>query len=1538
MTRLHRPLVFALFLVITSRGIGEPAQETPDFLISGSFGVRESEWHGATDSNRVVLDVDRSESDPVASWIDEMETSPASTRYTVGGPPSGTPKGCWLNGVITEKIRFENGRLQFAIPEHSLSHYMRCGVNIHHWKSFATFDVWVKGPVGTEYSVTGNTAGSETLTGSDGSFGYSLRGFLGNSTHFSPSLANASSAITTSGTSAGPEITFNGEVYSKALTLTTGGEHYFGYSHIIQCPVVPWHTSNATLSLDLAFSKAPEPGLTVTGRVLDRETMLPLQGSLVTLGGEGYSTGPDGTFKFTNVDVSEAATLEAWKEGFLSQTRDVEGPEGAESIDVRDIALARETDKPVVESVDLGVDGIYIFGFSLNPLLTAKVNWNGNGGSRVDFEVNGSVYKSSTGEGPKYTEAVDVDRVLRDSLDPRENIIKVTAIAENGAKSDPFEYKMYVIPIPRGLRDIVAIVPQVFSEKHVGFDFDMPLGQASQSKNLGLVGLFKWEWGANASFDYTIPDGGWELAAGFSAEGKRGKRGRRPNFPGLTRSPKTKLYLGNKEMNAYINAKAGGAASPAEGITLEEYGIELGLSSRLELTRYSFFDIFVPGSTNGLSKFPGIERQLRKVSVIVWLLPSLEGAGTTLVSPFSVQDATVSGKIGLEGSWEPSFTKSIRGRVYVGSDVGSTFGYPAPVFRDITFRIYAGYFFKAWTFVRSGEVVLVNYTYPNPSNPSQLRSLSGGGKDFDIQTVEASGDGWEVMARPWRTDDYEVFEGGTSQLSGPPQDPEAVDGDLVENVLTLVENVFPESDPTLAGYENEMLLLHVRDSGAADPIQFTEIAWTRFDGAAWTAPQPVAADTRGQFEPDVAVNDGGDGIAVWTQIKDASFTGTEIEEMAAEMEIMSATWDSELGEWGEAIRLTENAYLDHEPRLAGPMADGDIILTWRENEANLLGAGAVDSTRILSRRWDSATNLWGATQVLLDDFGGDLSRDFAGGGDKAVFLFARDLDGDLDTDTDTELFYRVWDEVSLMWQPEERLTDDMEYDRNAKVVVDSNGSVFCAWQRGNDLVVDRDFSGTPTTIRSDSESLGFSDFSMTVGPSGTVVILWQEMNEFGADAHYMVYDPVSDTWGLDTSISQDSYLERSFAPAWDEDGDMVVAYNKVQISKETKTVTLESGETVEIEGVPQPGQVDLIVEKRPMVRDLAVAEGSLEAEGATFLAGDTVNLRATVRNDGAWAEEDVQVTFYDGDPDFVGTPIETVTLPGWLKSSEEVEASIDWTIPLPLVARTVFVKVDPGEVISESDESNNSQSQDLNGVDLELSYLSGSVLSDGSVRVISRVANVGAPGSPPTTLALKDSDDSAVLAQVAIGSLAPGRYVEVPFELPPGSHPEGDLTYRLVVDEEEAIGDVDLENNASAFSLNLWIDHDFDDNDGDGIPVWWEEANGLSDDNPDDANENWDEDIFTNKQEYLSGTDPRDSTSYLSVGEVKTMRVLNEDKLQISFSWPSVDSALYTVERSVDLVHWVAIAEDVPATPPLTTFTDEVDASSPRTFYRVRLP
>ncbi len=1307
----------------------------------------------------------------------------------------------------------------------------------------------------------------------------------------------------------------------------------------------------------------PVTGLSVSGRVLRQASRLPLAGAMATLAGKTATTSGDGTFSLANVDLSQGAVLAVSLGGYLSHSEVVSAPANVRSITVPDVLLTVSSGtKPVIEWLRPDVAGTYLYGFGFTPKLTAHLaTVTGSAPAAVRFYANGKLFATQAGAGPEYSTTLDLDSYLTASLLFGTNTISAVATNVDGIDSDSCAIQMPFIPIPSALAAFfdpsLAHGPAL---DELGFDLEL-LGE-EEAITLPTLGKFGFKFGIDASFDYTVRDGSWEVALGLAAEGKQGKRGRRPNLPALTRSPKMKLYIGNKEIDATLNATASGTATSGAGIVLKDMGASIDLSANLEVWRFGLDNVIDPGGLV-FSSTPGFNDILKVQQVIVYATPDLHGTADITASPFKINGGTVGGACGIELSYEPSFY-GFDLQIYGGGKISADFGCPAPVIRKLDFDLYGGCKVSRWGIELKEEGTWEAYHYPASNSTAAVPQPALGLKAAPM-LLKSQATAWHAMERPWRARGTETFaasandsanapaasalaslrlaasspaaspqvmnvSGMVSQMSGDPGQP-------AQEVLPMLSNVFPGARPALASRGNQLMLLYARDTGVENTVQFTEIDSLFYDGTSWSPPTAVAASPCGQFAPQAAFDGAGNTIAVWEQIKDPAFNGTDLQSTALQIELVSATWDPAAQAWGPAAALTDNAWSDHSPRLAGPLANGDVILTWIQNEKGQLtgtgNPGDATNSRVMTMQWHSATAQWGAASTLVDNMTGELSDSLAAAAGKAVYVWNTDGDGNLADLSDTELYYRIYDAASGLWGATARYTNDSLPDTNAKVVLDAAGGVYVVWQRGSDLVVDKNFLRAPVPLRSDSGTLGFADFALTAGPNGNLVVIWEEMSNAGADAHYRVFDPASSTWSLDTLLTNDSAVERSFAPVWDNAGNLVLAYDATEVTTTTKTVTTPDGGTTDIANVPQPGQVNLLLLRRALATDLGFGSGGLTAQGSTFLSGDTVTLKTTVRNTGNVAVQNPAVAFYDGDPAAGGTLIQSVTIAGWLKASDEMDASVLWTVPAAAGPHTIYAKIDPDNQVTESDETNNLAALPLNGADLQADYVSGSVLRDGSVRVVVRVTNLGSPASGPTTLKLwpAESPGTDPLATVHVGALNPGDSADIPVQLPPGSQAEGQTAYRLTVDEDNVAGDGNRSNNEVDFTLDLFIDDD-----GDGIPHWWEVAHGMSDSNAADADADWDGDGFTNKQEYLAGTDPNDASSKPRMGQINSLQSADGQSVTTTVSWPSVAGHLYILERSFDLKNWVPVATDLEATPPLNSTADVVSPPPQQVFYRIQ--
>ena len=472
----------------------------------------------------------------------------------------------------------------------------------------------------------------------------------------------------------------------------------------------------------------------------------------------------------------------------------------------------------------------------------------------------------------------------------------------------------------------------------------------------------------------------------------------------------------------------------------------------------------------------------------------------------------------------------------------------------------------------------------------------------------------------------------------------------------IAENVFRAGQPALAARDTELMLLYVADRGLTNDLQFTEVAWTRFDGTNWGEALTIRTNTQAEFAPQVGYDGHGDAVAVWERVADPSFNSPNLTDMAAQMEVVWSRWARTNGGWSEPVAFTANSYLDHAPLLCGPMTNGDLLVVWTKNEANLLmGTNGSGADTVLWGRWSPAGQSWSAPEVLATNLSHRLSQSLAGISNLAVYAWTADLDGTLTNDADQEVFYCVW--TNDAWGAPRQLTTNTVPDKTVRVAVSPTGNVYLVWQQGTNLVMSRDFSTNSTIVRPNSQTAGFADLVLTFGPAGNLVLVWQEMSQDRSDPYYSAY----------RSGVRD--LEHGCPAVCGPESRAVVCHSMGQCDEPEHRVQpgrdiadeqdgdFEGGGTVTITNVPQPGRVDLAVVARKLIKDLALGPGDFSIQGEDFLPGDALTLSATVRNAGDLAVTNVLVEFFNGNPTNGGVFLTNSFISGWLEGATSAVAT-----------------------------------------------------------------------------------------------------------------------------------------------------------------------------------------------------------------------------------------------------------------------------------------
>jgi len=121
-----------------------------------------------------------------------------------------------------------------------------------------------------------------------------------------------------------------------------------------------------------------------------------------------------------------------------------------------------------------------------------------------------------------------------------------------------------------------------------------------------------------------------------------------------------------------------------------------------------------PGLTTALSKVPGLDDLTKGTAVIIYVIPGIDGEVAWSVYPqFAFESAEFTGKVGLEASYEPNLGFG-EAKVYIGGEPSVTLQIPGDLFKELRFRVYAGFESRIWIFnLGPVEFVFLEYKYPS---------------------------------------------------------------------------------------------------------------------------------------------------------------------------------------------------------------------------------------------------------------------------------------------------------------------------------------------------------------------------------------------------------------------------------------------------------------------------------------------------------------------------------------------------------------------------------------------------------------------------------------------------------------------------------------------------------------------------------------------------------------------------------------------------------------------------------------------------------
>ncbi len=1199
----------------------------------------------------------------------------------------------------------------------------------------------------------------------------------------------------------------------------------------------------------------PPPGMTtVHGRVVAADTGRPLAEVTVTAPQQTDVTDDEGRYSLF-VPSGSVFALRFSKPSHLTQELPLATTARQQVLRVNArLKVARDA-RPAVTGVTSSSGIVFLQGPSVVNTYTAAVDWGDNAPGWVRFDLNGGaveVVADAAGAARSY----DMGQELIGSLDPKANVLKVTAIAADSIESDTVTLYPAVLPLPGWATAL-------------GFT---GLGTGGQSATYSFGGVFPDE-PVELRFDpaewNAVVQAAWSLFPFIGGEAV--------GFPPT-------------QFSAAAGLKTSGEGSIAGGIAsgFELGGTELGGKFSLKgVANYVPRDGFNPKEAELVV---GVGGEIFKTEGLLTVVPAFKSAqnaplvGRVIKTLNSL--ATVEGTVGVEGEMafkfgydpnSPTYLEFQNAEPALGGSIGIGLSIDGGSLAELALE-------------GSGALKFIWQLPPNPGYLKEIEGELAGKAELKIiglgklayemkHTFKADNTGglallpaeplepsanpvMEIITREFLDQDrYSAFVANEGRIVRPQGTVGPPTGET-----RLVENVFPESSVAIATHNGRTAIAHVHFDPADATLQATEIHFIWHDGTSYSAPAAILDDTRAEYAPSLAFDANGKVVAVWERIKDPAFASGELVDLLSNLEIVTAVFDPASGQWSAPVALTDNAHLDHTPTLARGR-DGSVLLGWQSNAGNELIGTADRPTQVHWAFWDPDSEQFDPAQAIGAGFIDALNFSLAHDGAESVLVYTRDMDGDLATGGDHEVFRVLRDAQG--WGATVRLTDDAVADANPEAIYKADGSQELVWKHGDDLVRLTDWqTGAFATIRADSGSASFLDFRLTCDPQGRLAVIWQALSPEGVDLFYSVHDPTMDVWSMDLQLTADAPLEKAFRGGLDANGTLQLAF-----LKEDRTT----------------GAVDLFHLVRPLGRDVKVAAADLSLDPAQPALGTGVTIRAIVRNTGDLAVENVAVGFYLGDPDAGGQLFGSANAtPSVLRGGESGEATLAWTVPQPLDEPDIFVLIDAAGAVAETDEANNRASFAIHQPDLVAAGCRVEEHGDGSLDAIVTVENLGLTAA--TDVAVLFAAEGAEIGAITLPNLAAGASAEVATliwaDLQLTNRPSD---IRVTLDPEDLIAESNEDNNTCSRVFTLTVDVDKD-----GMEDSWERVHfGDHDRN---GQLDFDGDGMIDALEFLAGTDPRDARS-LFLGAITRPGVDGT----VAVAWAAETGRTYQVQYKDDL-------------------------------------
>lgn len=669
---------------------------------------------------------------------------------------------------------------------------------------------------------------------------------------------------------------------------------------------------------------------------------------------------------------------------------------------------------------------------------------------------------------------------------------------------------------------------------------------------------------------------------------------------------------------------------------------------------------------------------------------------------------------------------------------------------------------------------------------------------------------WTQPNRDYLNSSYHQLTAGTQML---PQDD---NWDVREE--NLIENIFPSASPALAWLSNRAFILYNYDDPNLPANQSTEIrSIIQQSDLSWQD-LPVTDDTLLDSSPRIALDKRRLPVAVWQRLVQPVTEDEQPESRMVKADIAFSSYGTERRGWSTPVLITQDDRIDFNPQLFKG-ADGELYLLWLKSPDNVFPTDfanpVLPHSDIWIARWDGDQFVEPQRLIQRAD-----TVEFTFGADsfgRKLLVWSADADGNAGTH-DSQLLYTYWNGSN--WTQVQPVWENALPQGSPTLSISSNGTPVLYLVRSGvpnpeqedytlqELLVtsfDGDGWMEPVAITTSST---LNDLQVIDLPDGRVSAVWVSSSNEAADIWTTVYDTVTQRYSEPVLLTQDELTqETQVNAAWDPSGNPSAVYLKRKLEIQEREVQDENGNWHTVL-VTVPTLSDLCLLSHRPKPDLTIEELLVQPHNAG--PGEEVTITAKVRNLRALAAANVQVRFYDGDPDGGGSEINTQTVsPNPLVGGSSGTASIQWTISNDGLPHILYARIDPDHQIQETNEDNNTLSYIIHQLDFEA--IAPSVRNftpAGMVNIEFGIQNTS-PVNPDGTIGWELRLGSSTGQLIASGQVAAPSASEtntVPYTWNPEGLTADRHTVVLIVDPEQNIAETNENNNTAATEIALLPD------------------------------------------------------------------------------------------------------------------------------------